>query len=62
MLGQSTGTVCQSGLARSVALGDSDGSAALATLRQQHYLTAVLICHIFIGEEGDTGADSERLW
>ena len=36
MLGQSTGTMYQSGMAQSVALGDSDGSVALATPQQQH--------------------------
>ncbi|SRR6266851_452590 len=35
MLGQSTGTVYQSGMAQSVALGDSDGSVALADPQQQ---------------------------
>jgi autophagy-related protein 9 len=35
MLGQSTGTVYQSGMAQSVALGDSDGSVALTTPQQQ---------------------------
>ena len=33
MLGQSTGTVYQSGMAQSVTLGDSDGSVALADLQ-----------------------------
>jgi autophagy-related protein 9 len=33
MLGQSTGTVYQSGMAQSVSLGDSDGSVALADLQ-----------------------------
>jgi len=36
MLGQSTGTVYQSGMAQSVALGDSDGSVGLTTPQQQH--------------------------
>jgi autophagy-related protein 9 len=35
MLGQSTGTVYQSGMAQSVVLGDSDGSIALAVPQQQ---------------------------
>ena len=35
-LGQSTGTVYQPGMAQSVALGDSDGSAALATPQQRY--------------------------
>jgi len=38
MLGQSTGTMYQSGMAQSVALGDSDGSVALTTPQQQHPL------------------------
>ena len=33
MLGQSTGTVYQSGMAQSISLGDSDGSVALANLQ-----------------------------
>ncbi len=33
MLGQSTGTVYQSGMAQSVSLGDSDGSVAVANLQ-----------------------------
>ncbi|KAI9511107.1 APG9-domain-containing protein [Russula earlei] len=37
MLGQSTGTVYQSGMAQSVALGDSDGSVALADLQPPHH-------------------------
>ena len=36
MLGQSTGTVYQPGMAQSVALGDSDGSVAPATPQQQY--------------------------
>ena len=36
MLGQLTGTVYQPGMAQSVALGDSDGSIALATPQQQY--------------------------
>jgi len=36
MLGQSTGMVYQPGMAQSVALGDSDGSVALATPQQQY--------------------------
>jgi len=36
MLGQSTGTVYQPGMAQSVALGDSDGSVVLATPQQQY--------------------------
>ena len=36
MLGQSTGTVYQPGMAQSVALGHSDGSVALATPQQQY--------------------------
>jgi len=36
MLGQSTGTVYQPGMAQSVALGDSDGSFALATPQQRY--------------------------
>jgi len=35
MLGQSTGTMYQSGMAQSVVLGDSDGSVALAVPQQQ---------------------------
>jgi autophagy-related protein 9 len=36
MLGQSTGTVYQSGMAQSITLGDSDGSIALADLQPPH--------------------------
>jgi autophagy-related protein 9 len=36
MLGQSTGTMYQSGMAQSVTLGDSDGSVALADLQPPH--------------------------
>ena len=36
MLRQSTGTVCQSRMAQSVALGDSHGSVALGAPQQQH--------------------------
>ena len=41
MLGQSTGTVYQSGMAQSVALGDSDGSIALAALQPPHPASGV---------------------
>ncbi|KAI0293550.1 autophagy protein Apg9-domain-containing protein [Russula brevipes] len=54
MLGQSTGTVYHSGMAQSVALGDSDGSVALAELQPPHQQQAPAT--------KAAGADTEWQW
>ena len=57
MLGQSTGTVYQSGMAQSVSLGDSDGSVALADLQPPPSLAAGV--SVLPSGSGEIGSDSQ---
>jgi autophagy-related protein 9 len=59
MLGQSTGTVYQSGMAQSVALGDSDGSVALADPQQQPQSSSASAPMPIPSGSGELVADSE---